>query len=72
MSRPYRAPDPASVNARVLAIMADQHGLVSREQALAAGMKRHQVDDRVRAGLWVRASKGVYRHAAVLSTLRCF
>ena len=68
MSRPYRAPDPASVNARVLAIMADQHGLVSREQALAAGMKRHQVDDRVRAGLWVRASKGVYRHAAVLST----
>lgn len=48
--------------------MSDQHGLVSRAQALGAGMQKHQVDDRVRGGVWVRAAHGVYRHAAVPST----
>ena len=48
--------------------MASQHGLATREQALAAGMTEHQIEERLRSARWVRAARGVYRHAAVPST----
>ena len=57
-----------SVEGCVLDLMAKQHGLVSRAQALAEGMKQHQVSNRVRTGRWVRAARAVYRHAAVPPT----
>ena len=50
--------------------MAQQHGLVSRAQALEAGMTIGQVHWRVRTGRWVRGAPGVYRSAAVPSTPR--
>lgn len=60
--------NPASAEVRVLDRMAEQHGLVSRAQALEAGMTKNQVDKRVRTGQWVHAARGVYRHAAVAPT----
>lgn len=70
MARSHPASGPASAEPRVLAIMAEQHGLVTRADALSAGLKRHQIHDRVRAGLWTRVTKGVYRHSAVPLTPR--
>ena len=45
--------------------MTRQYGLVSRAQALAAGMTQHQIRGRVRTGRWVRVAPGVYRNEAV-------
>ncbi len=50
--------------------MVEQHGLVTRAQALSSGMTENQVDKRLRSGQWVRAARGVYRHAAVALTRR--
>ena len=47
--------------------MERQHGLVSRQQALAAGMSAQQIEMRLRSADWVRVARGVYRHAAVRS-----
>ena len=52
----------------MLALMAQQHGLVARAQALAAGMTQHQIRGRVRTGRWVRATPRVYRSGAVAPT----
>ena len=54
--------------AQVLEHMRQQHGLISRRQALEAGMTVDQVAWRLKTGRWVRAGKGVYRHAASAST----
>ncbi len=48
--------------------MEQQYGLVKRQQALDDGMSRHQIEERLRSGRWVRAARMVYRHAAVRST----
>ncbi len=53
----------------VLRRMKQQHGLISRAQALRAGMTARQIEYRVRQGRWVRVASGLYRHAAVPSTL---
>lgn len=52
----------------VLRRMNRQHGVITRAQALEAGMTRHKIDHCVRAGEWLREARGVYRHAAVTST----
>lgn len=54
--------------AQVLEHMRQQHGLISRCQALEAGMTVDQVAWRLKTGRWVRAGRGVYRHAASAST----
>ena len=54
--------------AKVLEHMREQHGLISRDQALEAGMTDGQVAWRLKTGRWVRAGKGVYRNAASAST----
>lgn len=46
-----------------------QHGLVTRAQALAAGMTDKQIRGRVKTGHWVRVAHGVYRHSSARSTL---
>jgi len=38
-----------------------QGGVVTRAQALAAGLTRHQIHNRVRGGRWVRITNGTYR-----------
>ena len=53
---------------RVLRRMRRQHGLITRRQALAAGMTRHQIERAVRTGGWVSEARGVYRHASAPST----
>lgn len=53
---------------RILRRMKRQHGLVTRAQALERGMTSHQIRHRLDTGRWVRAARGVYRHAAVDAT----
>lgn len=52
----------------IIRLMQQQHGLISRVQALEAGMTARQIDHRVGSGHWVREHRGVYRHAAVPPT----
>ncbi|TQF73529.1 DUF559 domain-containing protein [Rhodococcus spelaei] len=47
----------------VHAMMAKQDGIVTLDQALAAGMSRTAVDRRVSGGSWRRLHLGVYLHA---------
>lgn len=49
--------------------MSEQWGLVTRRQALAAGMSDHQVDNLVKAGTWVVVRRGVYAEAVYLALL---
>ncbi len=44
---------------------AEQHGVISREQALAAGMSRRAVEHRVATGRWRAIHRGVYVPRAV-------
>jgi hypothetical protein len=39
----------------------EQHGLISREQALAHGMNSNQIGARLRRGTWERVARNVYR-----------
>ncbi|MDE0133831.1 MAG: type IV toxin-antitoxin system AbiEi family antitoxin domain-containing protein [Acidimicrobiaceae bacterium] len=41
-----------------------QHGLISRSQALNAGMTRHRIQHRVSTGRWRRVAPGVFHLAA--------
>jgi hypothetical protein len=52
----------------VLGIMANQHGLISRAQALAAGMTDQEILRLVRSGRWVIVRRGVYADADVLAS----
>jgi very-short-patch-repair endonuclease len=45
-------------------LAAAQRGLITREQALAAGMKRWTVANALASGTWVEVRRGVYRWAA--------
>jgi very-short-patch-repair endonuclease len=49
-------------------IAAQQYGLVTLEQALAAGLSMDAVERRVRAGMLVRMCPGIYRDTAVPRT----
>jgi hypothetical protein len=51
---------------RAVALIAEsQHGLVTREQARAAGLSDGAIKGRLGAGLWERSHQGVYRLAGV-------
>lgn len=58
------------MNARVVALMSSQHGLVTRPQAVAAGMSTDQIDRLVRVKAWTVVRKGVYAESAFVATLR--
>ena len=53
---------------QVLMRMRRQHGLITRAQALTAGMTRGQIERSLGTGRWVREARGVYRHAAAPPT----
>lgn len=57
------------MNSRVAALMSEQWGLVTRRQALTAGMSDHQVDNLVKGGTWVVVRRGVYAEAVYLALL---
>ena len=54
--------------ALILGRMRQQHGLISRRQARKIGMTDDQITWRSKTGRWVRAGKGVYRHATAPET----
>ena len=58
-----------AMNPTVLGIMATQHGLVTRSQAVAAGMAPERVDRLVRHGDLVAVRRGVYAEAAYVASL---
>src|SRR4051794_12026244 len=51
---------PPSPDALIAALAARQHGLVTLAQLLEAGLDRHAIARRVRAGRLHRIAKGVY------------
>jgi hypothetical protein len=53
---------------RIVELAERQHSLIGREQALAYGMTRGQIDQRLRSGSWERAGRGVYRIAGSVPT----
>lgn len=53
---------------KVLRLMRQQHGLISRRQALTAGMTDTQIKWRINADQWVRVTRGVYRHRSAPDT----
>ncbi|HLR57250.1 MAG TPA: type IV toxin-antitoxin system AbiEi family antitoxin domain-containing protein [Beutenbergiaceae bacterium] len=50
--------------ARITALLLKQDGVISRQQALAAGLTATQVDYRLRLGEWERIRRGVFRLAS--------
>jgi hypothetical protein len=55
---------------RVAKIAADQHGLVTWEQALGAGVHRRSIEDHVARHRWQRVHEGAYRIAGAPRTWR--
>lgn len=49
-------------------LFAQQRGLITRRQALVAGMSPDQIARRTASGLWIAEQRGVYRHAAVAAS----
>jgi hypothetical protein len=60
------------MNPTVLGIMAAQHGLVTRRQAVAAGMAPERLDRLVRSGDLVVVRRGVYAESAFVATLTTY
>ena len=52
----------------VAQILRDQYGLITREQAMGAGLTKAQIRYRVKKGEWLRAHWGVYRHSLMPQT----
>lgn len=53
--------DPQSSENPLSRLASRQHGVVTREQLLAAGASRQQIKDRVQSGRLIRVHRGVYR-----------
>src|SRR5262249_39507957 len=45
-------------------LAASQWSLITREQLLATGLSRNQIEHRLRCGVWIPVHDGVYRHRA--------
>lgn len=50
---------------RIAAVATRQHGLVTRQQALAAGLTADQIKSRIGTGRWLLVRRGVYAVAGV-------
>jgi hypothetical protein len=57
------------MNPRAAAILARQHGLILRWQALRVGLAAREVDRLVSAGAWVAVRRGVYTTTLLWETL---
>lgn len=61
------------MNTRAIATMSAQHGLITRGQAVEAGMSTDQIDRLVRREVWTVVRRGVYAetaHVAALTSMR--
>jgi hypothetical protein len=54
---------------QVIGLMSTQYGLVTRRQALDAGMSGAEIDRLVRSGRWVAVRRGVYAEAEYVDAL---
>jgi very-short-patch-repair endonuclease len=52
----------------VLLRFEEQHGVISRRQALAAGLSDRTIENRLASGLWARMFRGTYRLAGMPRT----
>lgn len=57
------------MNARVAALMSAQWGLLTRRQAVEAGMPDHQIDRLVRTRRWTSVRRGVYAETSYVESL---
>ncbi|WP_183099090.1 type IV toxin-antitoxin system AbiEi family antitoxin domain-containing protein [Nocardioides pelophilus] len=57
------------MNTRAIAQMSAHHGLITRRQAVEAGMSPDQIDRLVRRGKWTVVRKGVYAETAYVESL---
>ncbi len=57
------------MNTRVIALMSAQHGLITRRQAVEAGMALDQIDRLVRRKTWTVVRKGIYAETAYVASL---
>ncbi|HSX68204.1 type IV toxin-antitoxin system AbiEi family antitoxin domain-containing protein [Nocardioides sp.] len=55
--------------AEIRALMAQQHGLITRRQAISAGLSAATVDELVRRGTWRTIRRGAYVESAVWDAL---
>lgn len=60
------------MNPRVLGIMATQHGLITRKQAITAGMTPEGIDRLVRRGELVAVRRGVYAESSYVDSLTTY
>ncbi len=58
---------PVDIDARITQIAAQQHGVVTRDQLIAASVPVHRIEYRLRQGRLRRLYPGVYRTGAVVS-----
>lgn len=56
----------------VNAIMSRQHGLITRRQAVDAGLAPDRIDRLVRLDLWTRVRRGVYAETAYVATFTSY
>lgn len=56
------------MNAQVIGHMATQNGLITRRQAIGAGLNEREIDRLVRVGTWAIVRRGVYADAALVAT----
>jgi hypothetical protein len=61
--------DREAMNSQVIALMSTQHGLITRRQAVEAGMTVDRIDRLVRSKTWMVVRKGVYAESAYVDTL---
>jgi hypothetical protein len=57
------------MNTQVMALMSAQYGLITRRQAVEAGMSPDRIDRLVRQKVWTVVRKGVYAEAAYVASL---
>lgn len=57
------------MNAKVTAIMSSNHGLITRHQALAAGMSADRIDRLARTKKWTIVRRGVYAETSYVESL---
>ena len=57
----YRRACLLIMNLQIAKLFAEQFGVITRDQARAAGMKARAIDRRLESGEWTRVFQGVYR-----------
>lgn len=64
-----RPPSSIEKETRLVRMARDQHGVVSRRQALEVGLSSSTIRRRIRTGVWTRLLRGTYRIGAVETSL---